>query len=384
MISLGSWQKKEKFLILEVSAQKTSGFLINLDPDKNLGLEKFWPEFNWDKTPRRFKQRLEKWKVIVSTDPSLALTTILPIRLDREPEQIHKPLSSVELENLLAQTTAKVFTLVRGEASRELGIEELDTILIDNRVTNFKVDGHHVINPLDFKAKKIEAVLELTLTDRDVFNSWKNFFSIGETRNFFFTESARAGLFTLQKVKGLPLNLIILKNSRPSYVFTLEKAAVGEIVHRHQVQWATGVIPKVLEENLGVSSKVAQKLYELYLIDEVSSRVGHHFAFTLKPAFAPLLTQLEKLRIKGPAFLISDLKLPPFFPKRLGKVSLGSVSIVEISEKLGFKVEPTSWPWPVDQVFNHLAPFFEFYYNNEDLAINHWLRRRLHWLGSTR
>ena len=384
MINLSFFAQKEKFLVLEISPTQTSGFLFSLDCEKNIKLEKQWPVFRWERLPRRLRHHLEKWKVIVATDSALATTAILPISLEREPETSHQPLSHAELENLLTQAIAKIFIQCRGEASRELNVEELDTILIDNRVTNFKVDHHHVINPIEFKAKKIEAVLELTLTSRSVFDNWKNSFSIGETRNFFFTETARAQLFILKRVKELPLNLAILSDENSSFIFTLEKAAIGETVRRYRIKWSPQSLLDTIGTNFGVSQMVAEKLYHLYLKNEVSPRISRHFNFILKPIIAPLLNQFENLKIKGPTYLTSNLELPLFFPKKLGKINFYCPSADEIVDKLGFKVDLENWPWSGNQTFKHIAPLLEFYYNNEDLAINRWLRRRLHWLGSTR
>ncbi|MBI3588975.1 MAG: hypothetical protein HY093_00975 [Candidatus Liptonbacteria bacterium] len=378
------WSEKEKFLILEVHDQRTEGFLLSLDSEKNLNLETTWDDFSLARLSRQVRRHLQNWKVVVSADSRLALTAILPIKLEREAGLASSPLSSIELENLLAQASARIFTQVRGEASRELGIEELDTILIDNRVSNFKVDGHHVMNPLEFRAKKIDAVLELTLTTRAIFDHWKNFFSIGETKNFFFTESARAELFALKKIRPLPLNLLILNREGHSELFRLEKAAVGELVHRSKIKWFSNLIFESLTSTLGVSDPVARKIYDLYLSKNLSPRLTRHFNLSLKPVFSSLFRHLENHPVKGPLYMDIDLKLPPFIPKKQGGAILADLPLGDLLDQLGFRTDFTQWPWPNLGAFRHLAPFFEFYYNNEELAINHWLRRRLHWLGSSR
>ena len=384
MIDFHLFQNKEKYLILEVGEKSTSGFLLRLDPDKEIILEKTWSNFFWTKISRRFRRHLEKWKVIVVANPSLATTIVLPIKLEREDNFAKSPLSSIELENLLAQATAKVFTQVRGEASRDLGIEELDTILIDNRVCNFKIDCHHVMNPVDFRAKKIDAVLELTLTTRTIFDDWKTNFSIGETKNFFFTEAARAELFLLKKLKPLPINLLIFNSRQNSQFSKLEKAAVGELIHRGKIKWATNSIINAIEQDLSVSPAVAQKLYSLYSQKKLSPRITRHFNLILKPAIVPFLKHLEELKVRGAVYLDTSLPLPPFLSHKQGHATLENLPFDDLINKLGFKIDSSKYPWPENQIFKHLAPFLEFYYNNEDLAINHWLRRRLHWLGSVR
>lgn len=385
MINLRLFHKKEKFLILEVSGEKNSGFLLSLDEEKNLKLEKFWPDFSWSKVSRRFLRRPEKWKMIVSAGPGFAATISMPIELEREAGMTRSPLTSIELENLLAQTSSKVFTQVRGEASRELGIDELDTILIDNRVSNFKIDGHRVLNPIDFKAKRLEALLELTLTTRSIFEDWKNFFNIGQAQDFFFTEISRSELFALKRFKNLPVNLLVLSSGEFSYFFNLEKGAIGEVVNRHRLHWSTSRLLEIIEKNFGVSRNVSLSLYNLFLEKGLSPRLERHISILIKPILDQLIKNLEHLKVKGHIYIDSNLNLPPALSLRKIKATTKKLPTDELTEYLGFNiVGESSWPWPKNQIFKHLAPFIEFYYNSEDLSINHWLRRRLHWLGSSK
>jgi len=385
VIKLKFWKKKEKFLVLEVSGEKNSGFLLSLDEEKNLNLEKYWPEFSWDRASRRLLRRLEEWKVIVSSSPSFAATISMPVKLEREAGMVKSPLSSIELENLLAQTSARVFTQVRGEASRELGIDELDTILIDNRVSHFKIDGHHVLNPIDFKATRLEALLELTLTTRSIFEDWKNFFNVGQAKNFFFTESSRSELFALKRFKSLPINLLVLSSGEFSHFFSLEKGAVGEVINRHRLRWSTSRLLESIEKNFGVSRKVSLNLYRLLLEKGLSPRLERHLTLLIKPILDQLVKGLEPLKVKGHIYVDSNLDLPPTLSLRKIKSTTKKLPTDELTGHLGFNIINESvWPWPKDQIFKHLAPFIEFYYNNEDLSINHWLRRRLHWLGSSK
>ncbi len=381
MIDFYHWRKKEKFLVLEVFKEKTTGFLLSLDSEKHLFVEKIWPDFDWFQISRRFRRHLEKWKVIVAADSSLALTQILPIKLERDADLVKSPLSGIELENLLAQTIAKVFTKCREEASLELNIDELDAILIDNRVVNFKVDGHHVLNPVDFKAKKIEAILEITLTNRIIFEHWKNFFNIGKTKNFFFTESAKAELFALKKAKSLPIHLLVLNSYFPSYIFKLEKVVIGEVIFRKKINWSPGIFLEKIESSLGVSPKVARKLYSLYLAGSVSSKMSRYFTSLFKIELNQFLKQLDRFKIKGGLYIDTFLPLPLSFPRRRNQVSFNPLPFKDLVNKLGFKIR-SHLPWKDEEALKHLAPFFEFYYNKEDIEINHWLRRRLHWLGS--
>lgn len=373
--------KREKTLVLEILPQKTRGLLLSIEPDKNIKLEKFWENFSWSHLSRKLRHHIQNWKIVIAADPSLAVTLMFPIKMTREVERIKEPVSAVEIENLLAQATARVFNQCRADASRHLRIDELNTVLIDNRVSNFRVDGHQVINPLDFKARRVDAILELTLTTRDIFEEWKNFFSIGPKQNFFFTEFGKAELFVLSKTEPSPVNLMILTPDKSHY-FTLETTVLGPTIDRGRLRWSTNLLLKTISSTWGVSTPIARSIYNHYLNKSLSSNVIRFFDNNLKAAMNPFFVQAQRTRLKGVVYIDTHLPLPLVFPRRQGKVIFRDLPLTSLLDKLGFKINLAKWPWSRAQTLRLLAPFLEFYYNNKDLEINHWLRRRLHWLGT--
>jgi hypothetical protein len=381
VINFGIFEKQENFLIIEVNSASTTGLLIGLSEEKNITLKKYWPEFSLSKFYRRFRRRLEKWKIIVVAEPSLALTTIIPVKLDRELELVKEPISASELENMLAQATAKVFNQCRAEASQKLGLDELDTIIIEHSVSNFKIDGHKVMSPTGFRGKHINACLELTLTTRKIFDDWKNFFGANYDKRFFFTESSKAELSALRRLKPMPINLLSLRNDSAAF-FILEGDAAGSIISRGNLNWSLRLLLGVISENWQIKESVAARLYNSYLNDNISPRMKSHFDKILKPVLDLLFKQIGAAKMKGPAFMDSDLTLPVIFPKKVGKTTIHNLPDVSSLKELGFNIKPEEWPIPADQIFRRLSPFFEFYYRGKESPINSWLRRRLHWLGS--
>ena len=381
MIRLPFAKPKEKFLILEITPRRTEGLLLSIDLEKNIKLEKFWDSFSIKNISKRLRHNLEKWKIIISADPSLAYTTMVSIQMDRDEDRWKVPISKIEIENLLSGATAKVFSHCRKEASAALGINELDTVLINNRVNSFKVDGHQVINPVDFNARKIDAILELTLTTRDIFEEWKSFFSIGQRQNFFFTESARAELAVLNKIKSFPVNLVMFRPESTHY-FCLETANIGNSIRRGKIKWQVYSILEKVATSWGVDFKVAQNVYENYLNENLSPGVSRFFENHFKGIVNNFFGLLVKANLKGPVYVETCLALPVKLPKKQGKLVFHDLPTDLALSKLGFKIDAGSWRFESNRTFRHLAPFLEFYYNSKDIPINHWLRRRLHWLGS--
>ncbi len=374
---------REKFLLLEVYPSGTRGLLISIDQEKKINLEKVWSSFSWSNLSRHFRQKIIGWNVIVSASPVLAVTTVIPVKLEREKNSLASPILAGELENLLAQATAKIFNQCRAFASRSLGIDELDTILIDNRVVGFKVDNHQVVNPIDYKAKRIDAILELTLTTRNIFDDWKNFFNIGETRNFFFTELARAELSVLEKIRSTPLGLVVTEKDGTT-AFHVDRSSKNSIVKRHKIHWLADKMVSLISEAWGVDEPIAREIYLNYLKKDVSPHVFRYLSRLTSPVLEALYKELKRVNLKGPVFIDAHLPLPIVFPKRLGRMVIADLPVMPILDKLGFKADFRDWSIPAHEVPRRLAPFFEFYYNNDkESGVNHWLRRRLHWLGSS-
>lgn len=369
----------ERYLVLETLSDRTHGLLLRVTGEKKIIPERAWDDFSWGRMSK-FIKKLRGAKMIVSADPSRATTIMIPAEMKRDPKDAAEPLGPVELENLLAQETARVFTQVREQASRELGLDELHTIVVENRAGNFRVDGHKVLNPLGFAAKRIEAILELTLTTREVFDEWKHLFA--QSEDFFFTETARAELYTIRKVHQLPVNLLKLEPDKTSF-FILDRAAAGTAMYRGRLDWSLRSLMKCIEDAWGVSPDTAERVYRKYLKKEVSPHVARFLEKTLKPSLEALLKAAGKSRLKGAVFIESPLPLPFVYPYRRGGITYSEPSVGDILAKVGLSINARDWGIPHHELVSRLAPFLEFYYNKTDSVINRWLKRRIHWLGGS-
>lgn len=376
MINFNFWRPREKFLILEIAPQKTSGLLLSLDAGRNLIPEKSWNNLQFDELSRRLKS-LRKRKIIVSAHPTLATTVTFPAELKRESDNFIKPLTITELENLLAQEIGKIFNQRRSEAASKLKLHEIDTILVNYRVMGLKIDDHLVLNPIGFTGKTIKAVLELTFTTRGIFEYLKNIFNADG--GFFFTELSRAALSSIAKIQEPPIGLLLLGVGKGRY-FMLEKAAWGRVVYESGLGWSLGELLEAISLAFQASHGVVLELYEKYLKNDMSEHFRRSLGRVIRPVMMGFAKKLKESKLRGRVYLYSPLPLPIRTPSTIGGVSLNDLPLGGVTDKLGFRINLAQWQLPPDDVFTKLAPFFEFYGDKSDSEINQKLRRRLHWL----
>jgi hypothetical protein len=371
------WKPREKFLILDIAPERTKGLLLSVDEDKNIAPEKHWDDFSFKGTQSHSVQNLRKRKLIVSADSSLATTISFPVELKRDLGMARHPITIAELEALLAQVISKEFASRRREASVRLGLHELDTILVNAKAENFKVDRHAIMNPVGFSGKTIEVVLELAFTTRAIFENLKNFFNAKD--GFFFTETARAGLRALSKFEALPVNLVFLKPHGASG-FMLEKAAWGTSVHREQLDWSLNSIFESIKTAFPVPHDVVLRIYHAFLNEETSEHFRHALHKVMKPTIEKFFEAVRSSKLRGRAYIHAAVPLPFKVPLREGRVVMHELPLRDVLQKSGFSFDASEWEFPDSEMFVRLAPFLEFYNDKSESEINHRLRRRLHWL----
>lgn len=377
VFNLRSWFQREHFFIVEILSERASGTLLCVDGDRNVTFRKTWESPDCSRLGKHFKANRFRGAIIIAADPTLAFTAFLPVRAERD--RPRDPLGPVEFENLLAQAVGKAFNQCREEAARELRAEDLDIVLANSRVTHFKIDDHRVVNPLGFQGRTVGAVLELTLTTRDVLNDAKKLFRT--RRDFFFTEIGRAELMTLERLEPLPFSLLVLGTTGPSFFFVMAEAATGHLIYRGEFQWSVQSLCDAIMSSLDVSAPVAEKLYRSYLRRETSQSVERFFNRLLKPAERAFFDEARNSRIRGRAYLDSAVALPFPLPYRKRNVMFDELPLRSILERLGFHINLAEWPISERGIVRRLAPFFERYYDTSDSTINQWLRRHLTWLG---
>lgn len=364
-------------MILEVVPDSIHGIIASIDEKKHIRLERYLPRVTPAWMQRAAKlERLQK-NIIIAADSSLVVTSVLPVKLVRTAPQ--SPLTAIELENLLSQAVGRLFNQCRTEASRELKVDDLDTLLVNSQVINFKIDGHNVLNPIGFKARTVEAVLELTLTTRPVFERLKEL--LDASSGFFFTEIGRSILLMLDKVAKPPIQLLML-SAQGSRYFVLHRAAIGHFIQRGAIAWSTTELVQAFSEEFMVSKDVARHMYERYLERDLSKTALQHAKKLVDARVQSLIAALRSSRLKGTVYGMPDLPLPFSTPHKFKNGTLTEIPLYGILEKVGLAIDRDEWPLDSAHLLRYIGPFLEYYYRRDESQINQWLKRHLNWLGA--
>lgn len=372
MHRLKFWTAKENFLLIEVLSDGVNGLLISLDSENHLSFQRSWHNGSWEDIAGWLGlNRLIK-NIVVAADASLAYTALVPVRLQRE--NFKEELGATELEHRLAQEIGRAFTGCRVDAGRALQADDLDIVLVNSRVTDFRVDGHRVLHPIGFKAHQVEAMLELILTRRPILSDVKHF--LKNRSNFFFTESTRAELIALRKTEQPPFQILRLDYDGSALAILNRK----EEVARRPVAWSPGQLLQIIEREWKVSPAVARALYETYAARDMGAASLKFFGKLLDEAIAPLWKEIRQVRSR--IYVETPLPLPFALPIRRNALELHYPPLAAILNRSGFSIDFAEWPWQTPLLFRKLAPFLAFYYDRSDSTVNRWLRRHLNWLGS--
>lgn len=370
------WTQKESFFLVEILSDRVRVATLTLDSNKCLALRSSEEGDVRSYLPTFVRNRFPK-NVIIAADSSLAFSAPLSVLLERENGE--SPLDSIELENLLAQAVGRVFTQCRSDASRTLNIEELDVILVYTRIGFFKVDGHRVVNPVGFRGEVVEAILELTYTTRTVFERLRPF--LDASQSFFFTEIEKAELEMLRRVDDLPFQLLTL-DARGASFFRFVPVATGNSLTHGVIDWSPLALPEHIARAWGVSAEAAREIYHAHLHNEASRPVLLCVSRIITPALQDLFLRMERAKLKGRIYLDTAYPVPFSLPYRYRNYLFLEPPLSLILDRLGFTLDAKTLPTPDSGLFRRLAPFFEYYGQKSDSKIDHWLRRRLHWLGS--
>jgi hypothetical protein len=189
-----------------------------------------------------------------------AVTVFKVIQLERPNPR--EELTSIDLENHLAQAIWKFFDRLRTEAATRLQTNEADLLLADARVTGMKIDGHKIINPEGFTGRHLEFTLCLTLIKRDRLPAE------GEKGTIFEEGSVRAHL--MAKNAGLGEILYIESNDDSTRLFQVTPLLSSYLT---EFNWGKNDVFKALTSELGTDNELGEALYLRYVGGTVSPRV---------------------------------------------------------------------------------------------------------------
>lgn len=366
----------EEFLVIEIGPETTSGVLLSLDREKRLTSKGTFSSLPWGAKLPLHTVPFKKPTAIIGCDSSLAYTALIPVHSIRE--RIREPLRQVELENLLSQIIGKHINQCRKDAAEALGIDEVDVLLAKSRVVNFTIDGHPVLNPFGFRAQKIEALIELILTTRPVYEEARR---LSGDNDVFFTEIAHAELSMLEKVEDAPINVLRLRPWHSSF-FVRTPSPIGYTVTRGELGWTIACFEEGIKEAWGVSRDTARSIYEGELRGAYSASTSKFLVKLIKICSQMFAKEMDGSGLKGKVFLDTSLSLPFALPLKKRGMVIQDPPLPALLERFGFTLGEDLHKLPASILFRWLAPFFESFYDRGQGGLNEWLRNHLHWLGA--
>ncbi|MBI5220235.1 MAG: hypothetical protein HY978_00155 [Candidatus Liptonbacteria bacterium] len=389
-MTLPSRFQKEWFLVLQLNPDGASGVALTLSPRRGIHLTHYWPEL------RRRTQLLSRLRpsrflpsVVTMAEPTYVYTAAAALAISRErgPE----PIERIEFENLLAQTFTRALNEKREEARRHLGVSALDAVLVGSRITRLAVDGRDVLNPIGLPARRITGWLELTFSPRTLFEGWRKFWSA--RRGFYFTDSVRAQGEAVARARGVPAPLVAVGKER-SFLWRPAALVSGNTTSSSQPEllgWSLTNIYSRIAGAWGLPGSVAPAVYRAYLNGETSPPVRAAIERALKPVAPELVAELKARKLSGEIQLAAPIALPfpPLYPARSAasngvnaksQVQVQAVDPELLLTSLGFSLRNHTPEFSSRAAWPYLASFLEFYYDKSGTGINHWLKRRVHWL----
>lgn len=382
---------KEKFLILDIGSEGVSSLSFSFDERRDLFVEKITENIDLKKfLHSQAKSIFQKsWegkyffdsrrRLIVSADSSLATTIPIPLSLKRKIDQSDGPITLDEMEDWLGRAMAKVFARCRNEASRRLGVPELDTVLVGERTDQTTIDGRCVPDLLGHRGSNISLVFELTFTHRELFESLRPFFSSPE--EFFFAEAPQARLAMLSGVHGFPVSLVVGRGDGKTSLFIFEDAeGKCPVLYREPFHWECDLFSKKVAAEFGIDFASAEDICALFWAGGVSGTIAKKMNELARPIAEQFFHDLDKATLHGSVFVDTPHAMPFSLPLKRKTVALEPVPVEDILKKFNFTLHDPSFATP-RVMLHYFAPFFESYFKKNNSKLNEKLRHRVHWLA---
>lgn len=339
---LAFFDKKEKFLVVElfshgsrvssltVDAANKKAYLDRLVVSESVSMREALSKF----------RRLPQYKIMVSLPPKLATTVYSGVSILRD--RPRDPIDEADLDNLLSQAVWKFFDRYRATAAKKMGAVDIDVLLTDVRVSQIRLDGHRVVNPIGFKAGTIEVQMNQTFTTRAAMHELKEALPIANI--VLITESGTAGLHVLSRIhKEEDLVMASIFPGETDFFSSNN----GRLAYHDQLAWGSDQLGRVLERELAVSAPMARAIMAAAGRGQVSSAVAKKIENILLDELQELVRGLSSAMKKEHrlVYLNAFFDLPPVaFSNSLkrkfdGVVRLGKAGLECISENYQFGLE---------------------------------------------
>jgi hypothetical protein len=210
----------------------------------------------------KYKIQNTRYKALTPLDSESAVTVFKSVCITRSNPR--EELTSVDLENLLAQALWRSFDQLRNNAAARLRVNEVDLLLTDARVTGIKIDGHQVINPEGFTGGEIELQICLTIVRRDKFP---------EKGGIVFEEGSVRAYLTAAKTKKAE----IIYADSGNDITTVFRVTPDITSYIGEFKWGRNDVVKAFATAFEADTKLGNALYLQYVANEISLQLMKKF-----------------------------------------------------------------------------------------------------------
>jgi hypothetical protein len=372
---------REYAIVWEMRPDEARGALLEFGAEQRVVLKRSWRALRGAPLPSFLSMKqFRKVPVVVSLHPELAHTFILPFRLSRKKSEA--PIQPERLQAMLRDFLAKTTFEMRRLAADSLGVDELDAILLDARLTRLLVDGEEARENRPVDGRRVEGYLQVTMTTRAVFHDLHDL--LHSEREIFFTERGPAALtFFSRHFKG-PATFLDLE-PKGGWLFQLDHDA-EEVIKKTRFQWDADDLPGALAEAWGVSKKTADELYPIFLRGEFSAEAGRFARKLFEPNAALLERAIAKAKISGKVHIRSVIPPPLKLPAVHGGVELEEFPLEDLLAAAGLTFKSSAKDAEnaknaAEESF-FLLPLLEYYYHRGDPRAHKDLTRHIHWISA--
>ncbi|MDD4761599.1 MAG: hypothetical protein PHZ25_01050 [Candidatus Pacebacteria bacterium] len=327
-------------------------------------------------------------KIIVIGASSFVFTVPAWVRVDRENSK--EEINEGEIENLISQAVWKFLNLFRPQAVNLLNINESDILLSGIRNLSVKVNGHKVLNPIGFKAKTVEFLIEETFVNRDYYRDLED--ALG--RKFKIEFISELGLVdseiifrsfnfenSFSLLRFFPESVLILK----SFYKNVSQEDISPPVLREEsfLEWNSSFLPSCLGKKLNLDNETSLKIIDLVSKKNSSAKIEKFVKDSLIEEwdiFFKKISSKGKLEKENKIFVLDEKNIPDFIFNKKNKPKLEKPDVLKIIEKLGFSVFFKVSELEIESVFSSLAGFLEYYFSSREDQLNKMARRRAKWL----
>jgi hypothetical protein len=161
-----------------------------------------------------------------------------------------------------------------------------------------------------------------------------------------------------------------------SYLWSRAANSQDDRLSRKKLDWGSDELQWPLMQEYGMSADVARQAVERCTSNLLSPYVSATFADLLSSANNKFYRELRATGVRSGEVHSNRPAVPGVRPAR---IEVKELPLCAVLSRRGLTVENAVGLSP-SETLKFIAPFVEFYYHKKESPVNHWLRRRVHWL----